>query len=253
MINIKRFIRYSIFLTVFIFIGSINCTQILASNKINRKTVYLTFQGGPSINLTNNIINTLSINDIKATFFVVGDCAKIYPYIIKDLNEKKMCIMPNCNVRDYKNIYKSEKRYFKDLNKCKDNIKSIIGESKLNFIRLPGGANSSFCKPNILKGLKDKIISDGENYIDWTISLGSENLKEIDSEFIKSKIREEGGLYNVEVVNMNDFAGNNATSESLQWVIDFYKERKYKFKTLHEIEEWEMEYLKNINVINKIN
>lgn len=224
----------------------------LATNIDNIKTVYITFEGGPSINSTNNITNILDINDIKATFFVVGDYANIYRYIIKDLNEKKMCIMPNCNIQDYKYIYKSEENYFKDLNNCKENIKSIIGETKLNFIRLPGEIGKSFCKANVLKCIKEKVRSNGDYYIDWTISLKSENLKEIDLEFIKSKIREEGGLYKVEVVNISDFGDKNAPSEYLKVVIDFYKERGYKFKALNEIEEWEIEYLKNIKIINKI-
>lgn len=253
MVNIKKIARYISACIIFILINNINYVLTLAYNtKSDNKTVYLTFEDGPSINVTKQVINILNNNGVKATFFVVGDYASIYPYIMQELNENKMCIMPHCNIHDYKSIYKSEKSYFNDLSKCRDNIEAAIGESKLNFVRLPGGSNNSFCKSNISNEIQNKILSNGEYYIDWTISLENENLNEISLDFITSKIRDEGGFHNVEIINMSDSNNKVVTVESLQGVISFYKEKGYKFKTLNEIEDWEIQYLKDIGVINKL-
>lgn len=214
------------------------------------KTVYLTFDDSPSINNTNKIIDILNKNNIKATFFVVGDSISIYPYLIKELDNNNMCIMPHCNIHDYKGIYKSEESYFKDLNKCKESINKIIGKRKMNFIRIPGGADNEICNKEVLSNIKNKILDNSDNYIDWTINIGDIEKSSISSEFIKSKIIDEGGLYSVEVVLMNDL-GKEYTVDALQEIIDFYINRGYKFKTLNEIEEWEIEYLKDNKVLNK--
>lgn len=215
------------------------------------KTVYLTFDDGPSVNITKELISTLNNNDIKATFFVIGDSANIYPHVIKLLDENGMSIMPHCNIHDYISIYKSEENYFKDLNKCKNTIESILGKRKLNFVRLPGGADNKDCNVNVLSKIKDKIVSSGDYYIDWTIELGNSESRDVSVDSINSKIRDEGGLYNVEVVLMHDLGDKNVIAESLQDIINFYKDKGYKFKALNEIEDWEIQYLKDINVINK--
>ncbi|WP_322545806.1 polysaccharide deacetylase family protein, partial [Clostridium perfringens] len=44
----------------------------------NRKTVYLTFDDGPSANITKGLISVLNNNEVKGTFFIVGDYAGIY-------------------------------------------------------------------------------------------------------------------------------------------------------------------------------
>lgn len=162
-----------------------------------------------------------------------------------------MCIMPYCNTSNYKDIYKSKEDYFKDLNKCKENINKVIGEKKRNFIRIPGGSDNEICNRDVLLKIKEDLIKNDNNYIDWTISVGDKGKFNVSSEEIKSKVRDEGGLYNVEVVLMHDSGMNNSTVKALQYIIDIYKEKGYVFKTLDQIEPVEIEYLKEINILNK--
>ncbi|MDI9216390.1 polysaccharide deacetylase family protein [Clostridium tertium] len=252
MVNIKKFSKFISFIALFIFLNNINYIPVSALYTENHlKTVYLTFDDGPSVNVTKELINILNDNNIKATFFVVGDYANIYPYMIKSLNENGMCIMPHCNIHDYVSVYKSEENYFKDLDKCRDTIESILGKRNLNFIRLPGGSNNTVCDSNVLSKIKNRIVRNGDYYIDWTIAAGDSEAKDLSSEFINSRIKDEGGLYDVEVVLMHDLGDKYATVDSLQEIINFYKEKGYKFKTLNEIENWEIQYLKDINVLNK--
>lgn len=252
MVIIIKFRNFVILLIFFLATFSSNYIQVSAlySEKIN-KTVYLTFDDGPSINVTKDILKILKENNIRGTFFVVGDSVNLYPHLIKELNEDKMCIMPHCNIHDYKGIYKNEDNYFEDLNKCKENINAIIGNKKMNFIRMPGGSDNEICSDEVLSKIKGKILNDGENYIDWTIAVGDAENFEVSVELIKSRVRDEGGLYNVEVVLMHDSGVKKSTVEALQDIINIYKERGYTFKALDEIEPWEIEYLKEINVLNK--
>lgn len=47
------------------------------------RTVYLTFDDGPIPEVTPWVLDRLSERDIKATFFMVGDNARRYPYLVK--------------------------------------------------------------------------------------------------------------------------------------------------------------------------
>ena len=51
----------------------------------DRKSVYLTFDDGPTAELTLWILNCLKEEDVKATFFCVGENAKRNPEIIEEI------------------------------------------------------------------------------------------------------------------------------------------------------------------------
>ncbi|MDZ7548461.1 polysaccharide deacetylase family protein, partial [Clostridium perfringens] len=79
MVNIKKFNKYFNFFIMLIFFNNMNyipVSALYAEN--NRKTVYLTFDDGPSANITKGLISVLNNNEVKGTFFIVGDYAGIY-------------------------------------------------------------------------------------------------------------------------------------------------------------------------------
>lgn len=51
----------------------------------NTKTIYLTFDDGPTPEVTTWVLETLKKHQIKATFFVVGDNVKKHPQIYQQL------------------------------------------------------------------------------------------------------------------------------------------------------------------------
>ena len=99
---------YIFILSFFIFISynSIHVSALYTTTP--KKTVYLTFDDGPSVKVTKEIIGILKTNDIKGTFFVVGDYVSIYPYLLEELENSNMCIMPHCNFHNYNTFYKNE-------------------------------------------------------------------------------------------------------------------------------------------------
>ncbi|MBO4581079.1 MAG: polysaccharide deacetylase family protein [Bacteroidales bacterium] len=52
------------------------------------KVIYLTFDDGPQEELTQKILQILQQEDIKATFFCVGDAARRYPHIMEQIREQ---------------------------------------------------------------------------------------------------------------------------------------------------------------------
>ncbi|MGL5353852.1 MAG: polysaccharide deacetylase family protein [Clostridium sp.] len=216
-----------------------------------KKTVYLTFDDGPSTGTTNNIIDVLNENNIKATFFIIGLNARRNVEIIKRINENGMSIMPHADKHEYNTIYSSKSRYFEDLTKCEDTITRLTGKSNFNFVRMPGGSDNDIARGGILNEIKEQIVNDNRYYIDWSLDIGDTDSAHVSVESIESRVRDQGALYRVEVLLMHDMQNKLTTTQSLQSTIDFYKERGYEFKTLDNIDASEIEYLKEIRVINK--
>lgn len=134
----------------------------------NNKTIYLTFDDGPS-KYTNKLLDILRKYNIKATFFVTGK-AKDYPEIIKRAYQEGHTIGLHTYSHNY-NIYKSDKSYFKDLHKIENEVYSLTGESP-KIIRFPGGSSNTISK-NYQKGIMTKLTKEVENkgylYYDWNV------------------------------------------------------------------------------------
>ena len=248
-----KMFRNTILNLVIIFIMIFNFTSIstMALNSQN-KTVYLTFDDGPSNGNTNKILDILEKNNIKATFFVVGNRISANKSIIKRAKNLNMAIYPHCNNHDYNKIYCSKNSYLKDLNCCKKNMINILGEncSDFRFVRLPGGATNTVCKKEVLNNIKNEIKSQNIMYIDWNVDSGDAVARNVSSNIIKNNMKNYSGIYNVEVVLMHDSGDKESTVDTLQSIINNYKNKNYKFKTLNNISKEEINYLKKIRVIN---
>lgn len=98
---------------------------------------------------------------------------------------------------------------------------------------------------------KKSLNQKGINYIDWNIDAGDALSVKVSLDNIKRNIKKFSGSYPVEVLLMHDLENKDTTTQALIDVIQDYKAMGYKFKTLDEIEPWEMDYLKRARVINR--
>lgn len=238
-------------LIVFIMLFNLTSINVMALTPQN-KTVYLTFDDGPANGNTNKILNILEKNNVKATFFVVGSRIPANKAIIKKAKSLNMAIYPHCNNHDYDKIYSSKNEYLKDLNCCKKNMINTLGKdcSDFKFVRLPGGATNTVCKREILNNIKNELKAKNTMYIDWNVDSGDAVARNVSSNTIKNNMKNYAGIYNVEVVLMHDSGDKESTVETLQSIINGYKKKNYKFKTLNNISKEEINYLKKIRVIN---
>lgn len=134
----------------------------------NKKTIYLTFDDGPS-KYTNKLLDVLKKYDVKATFFVTNK-VKDYPEVIKRAHKEGHTIGLHTWSHSYA-IYKSEKSYFTDLYKIENKVYSLTGE-KQAIIRFPGGSSNTISK-NYQKGIMTKLTKEVEKrgflYYDWNV------------------------------------------------------------------------------------
>ena len=90
---------------------------------ISDKTIYLTFDDGPSY-LTEKILDILKEENIPATFFVTSRGIDTYSNVIKRMQEENHTIALHTSTHNYSYIYSSDENYFKDLEEMYDYIKS---------------------------------------------------------------------------------------------------------------------------------
>lgn len=191
------------------------------------KTVYLTFDDGPS-RYTPEILDVLDKYGVKATFFVVNGR---YNSTMKDIVDRGHQIGLHTYSHDYKKIYSSDTAYFNDLQKIHDVVLEETGVDA-SIIRFPGGSSNTVSR-NYSKGIMSRITKavgeKGYVYFDWNCSNGDADgantvQKQLNycSQFPKSASRV--------IVLMHDT--KKTTLEALPKIIEYYQSCGMTFDVL---------------------
>lgn len=191
------------------------------------KTVYLTFDDGPS-RYTPEILDVLDKYGVKATFFVINGR---YNGTMKDIVDRGHQIGLHTYSHDYKKIYSSDSAYFNDLQKIHDVVLEETGVD-CSIIRFPGGSSNTVSK-NYSKGIMSRITKavgeKGYVYFDWNCSNGDADgantvQKQLNycSQFPKSASRV--------IVLMHDT--KKTTLEALPKIIEYYQSCGMSFDVL---------------------
>lgn len=213
-----------------------------------KKTVYLTFNDGPSQAITGRINDLLVANKVKGNFFIVGNSALKNADIIKELDKNGMGIYVHSFSHDTSKVFQNRQAYFKDIDNCGKALKHLTGKTPTNIVRIPSTKDK--LSDEVVNEIKGVLKENKVNYINYTINSGDSTDSVVSADNILSKIRDNGSLYKVEVVLMHDLGDKQNTADALQGVINFYKERGYEFKTFDNIEQWEIDYLTKLGVMN---
>jgi peptidoglycan/xylan/chitin deacetylase (PgdA/CDA1 family) len=91
----------------------------------NKKVIYLTFDDGPTEELTHWILKTLDEFGVKATFFCIGNNAEKHPEIVDEIRQNGHSV----GIHGYSHVrglYKKQEEYFNDIKKSESIIKSKI-------------------------------------------------------------------------------------------------------------------------------
>lgn len=133
------------------------------------KTMYLTFDDGPSEENTSAVLDILKERNIKATFFVVGENVAKHPEVARRIVEEGHTIGIHCNNHEYKKLYASVDSYLEDFEEAQRTVKEVTGvEAKL--FRFPGGSINDFNR-NVYQEIAEAMTERGYIYYDWNASL----------------------------------------------------------------------------------
>ena len=205
-------------------------TAVTSSAKIG-KTVYLTFDDGPS-ERTPEVLNILDEENIKATFFVVN--GNTHNHYMKDIVEKGHTIALHTYTHDYKTIYASDEAYFNDLNAISDLVYAQTGiRSKL--LRFPGGSSNTVSRKyseKIMTRLTKKVEEMGYTYFDWNVSSGDATYPSPSVEQIISNCKRIPKNTDTIIVLFHDSQTKTNTVAALKKIIREYKSQGYAFGQL---------------------
>lgn len=136
----------------------------------NNKTIYLTFDDGPS-SVTEPLLNMLKKYNVKATFFVVGVQLDKYRNVIKKASDEGHVIAVHCNMHDYKYVYDSDSEFFNQLEITRNKVKDITGKDTTIF-RFPGGSSNTVSRkinPGVMTRITKEALNRGYRYYDWNM------------------------------------------------------------------------------------
>jgi peptidoglycan/xylan/chitin deacetylase (PgdA/CDA1 family) len=201
--------------------------------KLHIKTVYLTFDDGPS-RTTPHVLDVLKENNIHATFFVVGTAACENPEIVKRAYNEGNVIGIHSWTHKYEYIYQNEENFFLDFNKLKDFLTDLLGVEP-NVCRFPGGTNNTVSQKysdHIMRKIAPRVAEMGIKDFDWNSYAGDgERIAPTREQVISNVLNGIAGKNNV-VVLFHDTNPNNCDVQALPEIISRLKALGYSFDVL---------------------
>ncbi|WP_315114048.1 polysaccharide deacetylase family protein [Clostridium intestinale] len=201
-----------------------------------KKIAYLTFDDGPSTTVTPKILKILKDNNIKATFFIVGDKLEENPEtknILLDIYKQGHAIANHTYTHNYSKLYPQGKidanTFMGELEQTNDAIKKVLGDKfNTRVVRFPGGHASWGGREEIDNKLEEKKYK----YIDWNALIGDAEGSRKTKEQLLNRYHETFVGQEKLVLLMHDTYSKESTAEALQDIITDLKNKGYEFKTL---------------------
>lgn len=125
----------------------------------NSKIIYLTFDDGPTPEVTSWVLNQLSLYQAKATFFCIGSRIQAYPELVVQLLEEGHLLANHTyeHVNGWKTITND---YVNEVLKTQDTIQTFQ-ENKTKYFRPPYG--------KITPKQTNALIKQGYQIVMWDI------------------------------------------------------------------------------------
>ncbi len=215
-----------------------NLMQIIEDSG-QTKRCYLTFDDGPTKNITPQILDTLRKYNVKATFFQVGSLIKANPDMARRVYEEGHLIANHSQNHEYAELYDSSETFMTEINECYETIKTVTdGEEPFKLVRFPGGGfNSSADRYSSVKQeSKEALKEAGFYFCDWNTLNGDAEGKTKDADELLEYLKDYSEGYDNLVVLMHDAAAKQATANYLASAIEWLISEGYTFHRLDDIE-----------------
>jgi len=197
-------------------------------SEYNKKIAFLTFDDGPSQNVTPLILKILENYNIKATFFVLGSLCEKNSSILKDIKDDGHSIGIHSYSHNSDELLKSKDSLFNEIKMTEDVIKQNIGlDFTTRLFRFPGGS---------FENNKTKYINDlneaGYVSVDWNALTGDSEYSNPKPEILLEKLKLTTMNKDKIIVLMHDSSAKEVTAEILPEVIEYLKSNGYEFAIL---------------------
>ena len=201
----------------------------------DKKRVFLTFDDGPSKNVTPMVLDTLKQENIKATFFLLGSRVELEPEMAKREYNEGHYLASHGYSHVYSQIYASPQSVLDEYNKSVVVIRNAIGvqEYEPHLFRFPGGyAGGKYA--SIKKEAAQLLDQNGILHVDWNALTSDAAGAKTTDEFI-TELDKTVPKHNSVVVLMHDAGNKTATAEALPTIIKYFRERGFEFENFYNI------------------
>lgn len=211
----------------------------IIENSGQTKRCYLTFDDGPTTNITPQILDTLRRYNVKATFFQVGSLIQANPDMARRVYEEGHLIANHSQGHEYAELYESTETFMTEVNSCYEAIKSVTdGEEPFKLVRFPGGSYNSSADSYapVKQECKTALKEAGFYYCDWNSLNGDAEGRTKDADELLAYLQENAAGQNNLVVLMHDAAAKQATADYLGSAIEWLISEGYTFHRLDDID-----------------
>lgn len=205
------------------------------STAAQKKTVSFTFDDGPSA-VTEEILEILDENGIKATFFVIGPQGEKTDERLKKVSEAGHEIGLHSYSHKYSDIYSSKENFIADIESEHEWLCSVTGKEP-RFFRFPGGSTNSTVSTVLMKELSAEMTARGYEIFDWNADGCDSICCGISAWEIAENVLGSAKKHDNVVVLMHDSSTQKEVPNALKILIDEFKKQGFEFCSLSELEE----------------
>ena len=195
-----------------------------------KSIICLTFDDGPSTEVTNKILDTLSIYGVKATFFIC-DYGPEGAKRVKRIVDEGHTVAMHTLTHDYSKIYSSVDGFMNEIHSLQDKIYQDTGV-KTTYLRFPGGSSNTISEDycdGIMTMLAEKVHQEGMEYYDWNADSGDARGNGVAADTLYSNFVSEIEHDRTNIVLMHDTDAKYTTAEALPRMIEYGLQNGYSF------------------------
>ena len=204
--------------------------------KASQKVCYLTFDDGPNLSITPQVLDVLRKYDVKATFFVVGALVESNPDVARRIFEEGHLLANHSYSHNYKDLYSSTDSFMTEIQKTEELIKGVgdTEEDYFPLIRFPGGSYNAGTYKEQKQIIKAHLNTQGFYYCDWNSLNGDAEGARKDADGLFEYFKKNTSVGKPAVVLMHDAVTKQATVDSLPKIIEYMLNNGYTFLRLDE-------------------
>ncbi|MFN4196306.1 MAG: polysaccharide deacetylase family protein [Thermosynechococcus sp.] len=186
------------------------------------KVVALTFDDGPWGTSTRQVLQILKEEDVKATFFVLGKHALMYPDVIADIVKAGHAVGNHSWSHPYKSVTAAMAK--QEI----ENTSALIvkqSQAQTRLFRPPGG--------NLTTGLVDYAKSKNYAIIMWSVDTHDTRPNTTAADIVERTLKE---VKPGSIILLHDGGGDRATTrKALPTLIRRLRQKGYRFVTVPEL------------------
>lgn len=201
----------------------------LCKGPASKHSVALTFDDGPDEIMTPKVLDVLKRNNVKATFFVIGNKVKEHPDLVSRIISEGHIIGNHSLAHNWNFPFQSVEDMLYEMSECEDLVYTMTGK-RMKLFRPPFGVTN----PMIADAVKEKEYT----CIGWSIRSFDTDNDRSRNEILSRVLRQ---LHNGAIILLHDRC--DKADELLQLLISNLQQKNYdivNLDTLLDIEPYRM-------------